>query len=136
MCIPVFKDDSNSLLPAVQWERHRGFRLASAFTERRECQRGMLLQDGQGFLDRQVKRKNAREVGRMRCAERPLLEKENPTTRVDRCERHATRHTHVLCVNLLPSPFSYSSPSLSLLPSPSFPPPYVYACARALVRSR
>ncbi|XP_076276071.1 uncharacterized protein LOC143206997 [Lasioglossum baleicum] len=58
-------------------------------------------------LDRQVKRKNARKVGRMRCAERPLLEKENPT-RVDRCERHATHHTHILCVNLLPSPFSYS----------------------------
>lgn len=80
-------------------------------------------------LDRQVKRKNAQKVGRMRCAERPLLEKENPT-RVDRCERHATHHTHILCVNLLPSPFSYT-----FLPSSSdlllFLSVMSLACARA-----
>lgn len=41
--------------------------------------KGISLQDGQGFLDRQVKRKNVHiyKVGSLRCAERSLFEKEN-----------------------------------------------------------
>lgn len=68
--------------------------------------KGISLQDGQGFLDRQVKRKNVHiyKVGSLRCAERPLFEKENLTR--DRCERHATQCTHILCVNLFLSLFS------------------------------
>ncbi|KAK9294108.1 hypothetical protein QLX08_011163 [Tetragonisca angustula] len=49
------------------------------YVHKTESVKGISLQDGQGFLDRQIKRKNVHKVGRLRCAERPLFEKENLT---------------------------------------------------------